>query len=86
MQGYAACIDRLHPSQLDHANLIAWKLVVVLLLLGMVAGIVWLWRLDKEHSSAIECVLMGSAIGLVASAVIMLFVFGILSAVVFLFA
>ena len=86
MHSYAACIDRLHPSQLEHANLIAWKVVVVLLLLGMVVGIVRHWTLEKEHSSAIEIVLMGGAIGFAASAVGMLFVFGILSAVVFLFA
>ncbi len=66
MREYAVCIGRLHPAPLEPGDLMAWKVVVAVLLIGMFVGVVREWR-DPYSSEPIEAVLMGSGIGLCVS-------------------
>lgn len=66
MREYAGCINRLHPTPMQPGDLMIWKVVVLVLLFGTLAGIVWQWR-NEFSSGPIEAVLMGGLIGFVAS-------------------
>ena len=66
MREYAGCIERLYPAPLAPGDLMAWKVVVAVLLIGMVVGVVRQWR-DSYSSGPIEAVLLGSLIGLMVS-------------------
>jgi hypothetical protein len=66
MREYAGCIDRLHPAPLEPGDLMAWKIVVAVLLVGMAVGAVREWR-DSYSSGPIEAVLMGGMLGLCVS-------------------
>ena len=76
MQGYAECIDRLHPQELSADGLSAAKLVVGVLLAGVVAGIVHAYR-DSYSEGPMEIVFLGSIMGLFVSAGGMLLLAGI---------
>ena len=76
MREYAGCIDRLHPAPLEPGDLMAWKIVVAVLLVGMVAGIVREWR-DSFSAGPIEATLMGAVIGLCVSGGGLLLVAGV---------
>ena len=75
MREYADCIDRLHPAPLEPGGLMAWKIVVAVLLIGMVAGIVREWR--DSFSGPIEATLMGAIMGLCVSGAGVLMVAGV---------
>ena len=66
MREYAGCIERLHPAPLEPGDLMVWKVVVAVLLVGMVVGIVREWR-DSFRGGPIEAALMGAMIGLCVS-------------------
>ena len=51
MREYAGCIERLHPAPLEPGDLMVWKVVVAVLLVGMVVGIVREWQ-DPRCRSA----------------------------------
>ena len=76
MREYAGCINRLHPAPLEPGDLMVWKVVVGVLLLGMVAGIVREWR-DAFSAGPIEATLMGAIMGLCVSGASMLLVAGV---------
>ncbi len=76
MREYAVCIDRLHPAPLEPGDLMLWKIVVAVLLIGMVAGIVREWR-DSLSGGPIEATLMGAAMGLCVSSGGVLLVAGV---------
>mgnify|MGYP003434270500 CR=1 FL=1 len=62
MREYAGCIERLHPAPLEPGDLMVWKVVVAVLLVGMVVE----WR-DSFRGGPIEATLMGAMIGLCVS-------------------
>lgn len=66
MREYAGCIDRLHRAPLEPGDLMAWKIVVAVLLVGMVVGVMREWR-NEFSSGPIEAVLMGGIMGLMVS-------------------
>jgi len=66
MREYAGCIGRLYPAPLEPGDLMAWKIVVAVLLIGMAVGVVREWR-NSYSSGPIEAVLMGSLMGLMVS-------------------
>lgn len=76
MREYAGCIDRLHPKPIENGDLMAWKVVIAVLLVGMAVGVVREWR-NRFSSGPLEAVLMGSLIGLMVSGVAMLLVAGV---------
>lgn len=76
MREYAGCIDRLHPAPLEPGDMMVWKIVVFVLLVGMAAGAVREWR-DSYNGGYIEAVLFGSLIGLCFSGGAMLLVAGV---------
>jgi hypothetical protein len=75
MREYAGCIDRLHPAPLEPGDLMAWKIVVAVLLVGMAVGVVREWR--NSYNGRIEAVLMGSVMGLCVSGCGVLLVAGV---------
>jgi hypothetical protein len=75
MREYAGCISRLHPTPLEPGELMAWKIVVAVLLVGMVVGVVRAWR-EPFVSGPIEAVFLGSLLGLCVSAGGMMLVTG----------
>ena len=66
MREYAGCIGRLYPAPLEPGDLMAWKIVVAVLLIGMAVGVVREWR-NSYSSGPIEAVLLGSLMGLMVS-------------------
>ena len=76
MREYAGCIDRLHPAPLEPGDMMAWKIVVAVLLIGMVAGIVREWRY-VSGLGPIEATLGGAIIGLCVSGCGVLLVAGV---------
>ena len=76
MREYAGCVYRLHPAPLEPIDLMALKVVVAVLLVGMAVGVVREWR-DSYSRSPIDEIMFGSIIGLCFSGVGMLLVAGV---------
>jgi hypothetical protein len=76
MREYAGCIDRLYPTPMVPGDLMVWKVVVAVLLIGMAIGMVREWR-GTFTSGRIEAVMTGSVIGLCVSGVGVLLVAGV---------
>lgn len=76
MREYAGCVGRLHPTPLEPGDLMAWKIVVAVLLVGMAVGVVRQWR-DSFSIGPIEAVLLGSLTGLMVSGGCVLLVAGV---------
>ena len=66
MREYAGCIDRLHQAPMEPGNLMVWKVVVFVLLIGVVVGVVRQWR-SPYSDGPLEALLMGSMLGLCVS-------------------
>ena len=75
MREYAGCIDRLHPASIEPYDLMVWKVVVAVLLVGIVVGIVRELR-DPYSGGPIEAALFGSLMGMLVSGCGMLLVAG----------
>ena len=76
MREYAGCIGRLHPKPIETGDLMAWKVVVAVLLVGLAVGVVREWR-NRFSNGPIEAVLIGSLMGLVVSGCGVLLVEGV---------
>ena len=75
MREYAGCIDRLHTAPLEPGDLMAWKIIVAALLIGMAVGVVREWR--DSYNGPIYAVVIGALMGLCVSGLGVVLVAGI---------
>ncbi len=67
MREYAGCVDRLHPAPMESGDMMAWKFVIVVLLISMVAGAVHEWH--DPFAEPFEAIFFGGIMGLGVGAV-----------------
>jgi hypothetical protein len=75
-RAYSRCIDRLHPSPMSPHDAIALKVVIVVILLGMVAGVVLAWE-ESPLERFFAGPLMGALVAFVFCAVAAGIFFGV---------
>ena len=73
MQGYAQCVERLHPLELGPESVLTAKMIVAALMIAAVAGAVK-WCIDDWGFEPIQGAIHGMFVGLFA--VILVFLLG----------
>lgn len=85
MRSYAGCIDRLHPEPMSADAITAWKVMIVILFVGVVIGIVRSVRNRSTFSDGVfGAVLFGCISGFIVTFIGILAVAGVCAGVAFL--
>lgn len=83
MRDYASCVNRLHPSEMTGGEVIALKIIIVLVLTGAVIGCI---KPPFAHGQPdLEDRVMGFVVGAIATACGLLVIGPICAAIEFLF-
>lgn len=77
MRSYAECIDRLHPAEMTAGELGIAKVVVMVLIAAMLAGILWDFRTKTIGGGWFGHILGGSFVGLCIGGLALMLVGGV---------